>query len=180
MEFRLKAPFALTGDQPQAVGELVRSLKAGHKDQVLLGATGIGPENLDRVLLAGGFGNYLDPASALAVGLLPAGVDRERIRSVGNASLAGARLYLLSEAERDEAAELSRSVRYIELSGRADFQEAFAEHIKIGQGKNGRCFLSGAGTGQNGKNIFLNSVKWRAMRDSNSRPLAPEANALSN
>ncbi len=97
--------------------------------QVLMGVAGIGPGDLDRVLLAGGFGNYLDPAAALATGLLPAGIERERIRSVGNASLAGTRLYLLSEGERAEAAALSRSIKYIELSGRADFQDAFAEEM---------------------------------------------------
>ncbi len=97
--------------------------------RVLLAAAGIGPGDLDRVLLAGGFGNYLDPASALAVGLLPAGVVLDRVRSVGNASLAGTRLYLLSEGERAEALELSRAVEYIELSGRADFQDAFAEEM---------------------------------------------------
>ena len=97
--------------------------------RVLLGVAGLKAGDLDQVLLAGGFGNYMDPASALAVGLLPAGIPAERIRSVGNASLAGTRLCLLSAEERDDALELSRRVRYVELSGRDDFQAAFAEEM---------------------------------------------------
>ena len=97
--------------------------------KVLLNVAGLKPTDLDRVLLAGGFGNYLDPASALGIGMLPPEIDRNRVRSVGNASLAGTRLCLLSDEERNEAAELSRRVRYIELSGRDDFQAAFAEEM---------------------------------------------------
>ncbi|MDR1535496.1 MAG: ASKHA domain-containing protein, partial [Planctomycetota bacterium] len=59
--------------------------------RLLLATAGVRPEALDRVLLAGGFGSYLDPASALATGLLPAGVPGGRVRPVGNAALAGSR-----------------------------------------------------------------------------------------
>ncbi|MDR0361101.1 MAG: ASKHA domain-containing protein [Planctomycetota bacterium] len=97
--------------------------------RVLLDVAGIQAQDLDRVLLAGGFGNYLDPASALAVGLLPAEIDERKIRSVGNASLAGARMCLLSRDERSEAEALPQIVDYVELSGRADFQTAFAEEM---------------------------------------------------
>lgn len=97
--------------------------------RVLLDVAGIGAGDVEAVLLAGGFGNYLDPVSALAVGLLPAGIRRECVRSVGNAALAGARLCLLSPAERDAADVLARKVDYVELSGRDDFQIAFAEEM---------------------------------------------------
>ena len=103
------------------------AIAAGVK--VLLGVAGIGAEEVDSVLLAGGFGNYLSPASALAVGILPEGIALEKIRSVGNASLAGTRLYLLSDAERVRADAISSGVRYVELSGRDDFQSAFAEEM---------------------------------------------------
>ncbi len=97
--------------------------------RVLLALAGIKPEEVDQVLLAGGFGNYLRPEAALAVGLLPAGIRLERVKSVGNAALAGTRLFLLSRAERRAAEEASRIVRYVELSGREDFQIAFAEEM---------------------------------------------------
>ncbi len=97
--------------------------------RVLLGVAGRTPENVDQVLLAGGFGNYLNPASALAAGLLPAGIGLAKVRSVGNASLAGTRLCLLSGLERQRAENLARRVEYVELSGREDFQIAFAEEM---------------------------------------------------
>lgn len=103
------------------------AIAAGVK--VLLGVAGIRAEDVDSVLLAGGFGNYLSPASALGVGILPEGIALEKIRSVGNASLAGTRLYLLSDAERVRADAISSRVRYVELSGRDDFQSAFAEEM---------------------------------------------------
>ncbi len=97
--------------------------------RVLLGVAGLAPEGVDEVLLAGGFGNYLRPESALGVGILPAGVAVAKIRSVGNASLAGTRLCLLSEQERRRAETLSAAIEYVELSGRDDFQSAFAEEM---------------------------------------------------
>ena len=42
MEFKLRAPYIPTGDQPDAIEQLVAGLKKGYRDQVLLGATGTG------------------------------------------------------------------------------------------------------------------------------------------
>ncbi|MCL6478398.1 MAG: ASKHA domain-containing protein [Peptococcaceae bacterium] len=92
--------------------------------QLLLAELGIVPADIDRVLLAGAFGNYIKKESALAIGLLPP-VPPERIRSVGNAAGAGARLALASVTERARAMELARRVEHVELSARKDFQQAF-------------------------------------------------------
>lgn len=97
--------------------------------RILLDAAGVRAEDVDDVFLAGGFGTCLDPESALATGLLPQGIRAEKIRAVGNASLAGTRLCLLSEAERKRAEEIAKRIRYVELSGRADFSSAFAEEM---------------------------------------------------
>jgi excinuclease ABC subunit B len=42
MEFKLQAPFIPTGDQPEAIAQLVRGIQGGMRNQVLLGATGTG------------------------------------------------------------------------------------------------------------------------------------------
>jgi len=42
MEFKLQAPYQPTGDQPEAIQQLVRGIRKGYRDQVLLGATGTG------------------------------------------------------------------------------------------------------------------------------------------
>jgi uncharacterized 2Fe-2S/4Fe-4S cluster protein (DUF4445 family) len=89
--------------------------------RVLLRKAGIAAEDVGSVLLAGGFGSFLRPASALAVGLLPEGIRRNRLKAVGNAALAGARLYLHSREERKLAEEICGAVEYVELSGRREF-----------------------------------------------------------
>lgn len=98
--------------------------------RVLLGRVQLAPAQLDRVLLAGAFGNYLDADSALAIGLLP-GVGRERVHFVGNAALAGARLLLLDHGARTRAQALARRARYVELGGHEQYANAFVEEIAL-------------------------------------------------
>lgn len=105
--------------------------------RVLSTIVGIEAKEIDRVLLAGGFGNYLDPRSAVMTGLLPAGIECDSIRPVGNSALAGARLCLLSPGERKRTETLAKNVRHIELSGRQDFQQAFAEEMLFPEAESG-------------------------------------------
>ena len=93
--------------------------------QTLLAEAGLEAGQLERVILAGAFGSFIDRQSALAIGLLPP-VAVEKVIFAGNTSAAGARLALLDRAVRSRAEEVARSVRYLELSGRGDFQELFA------------------------------------------------------
>jgi uncharacterized 2Fe-2S/4Fe-4S cluster protein (DUF4445 family) len=94
--------------------------------QILLKELGIGPEGVQKVYLAGAFGNYIRPTSALAIGLIPHFPHAE-IVPVGNAAGSGAKLALLSTTARAEATAILRHVEYLELSGRPDFQDEFAE-----------------------------------------------------
>lgn len=99
--------------------------------RVMLDVISRDPAEVDRVLLAGAFGSRLKPASALRVGLIPDGIPEDRISFVGNAALSGTRLSLLNEELRQEAEILARETRYIELSGRLDFQMAFADGMEF-------------------------------------------------
>lgn len=92
--------------------------------QVLLAQQGITLAELDGVYLAGGFGVYLDPASAAAIGMLPQ-LPAGRLHSIGNASLAGASMLALDASRAADALQTAERCRYIELSGRADFADAF-------------------------------------------------------
>ncbi len=68
---------------------------------ILLRRAGLGPKDLDRVLIGGGFGNFIRRSNAQRIGLLPAEIEHRRIRYMGNTSLAGARLAAVSlEARR--------------------------------------------------------------------------------
>jgi len=94
--------------------------------QVLCERNGLHPSELDTVLLAGAFGNFVRPESARRIGLLP-WVELGRIRSVGNAAGVGAQMALLSRRERLQAQRLMRKVRYVELSGTPDFRDAYMD-----------------------------------------------------
>ncbi|MBC7316224.1 MAG: DUF4445 domain-containing protein, partial [Chloroflexi bacterium] len=96
--------------------------------EILLKELGIGREVVKRVYLAGAFGNYIRPESALTIGLIPHFPQAEII-PVGNAAGAGAKMALLSRRERERASEVARRTEYLELSGRPDFQEVFAEAL---------------------------------------------------
>jgi len=78
------------------------------------------------IYLAGAFGNYINPESALTIGLIPR-FPNARIVRVGNAAGSGARMALLSREALAEASRLVKQVEYLELSGRPDFQDQFAE-----------------------------------------------------
>ena len=94
---------------------------------------GITHADVKRVYLAGAFGNYIRPASALAIGLIPSFPNAE-IVPVGNAAGSGAKEALLSRALLREATAVLEHVEYLELSGRPDFQEEFAEAMLFGMG----------------------------------------------
>jgi uncharacterized 2Fe-2S/4Fe-4S cluster protein (DUF4445 family) len=97
---------------------------------LMLAEVGAGPGDVDRLLLAGAFGNYIRRESAVAIGLIPALPD-ERIQSIGNAAGVGARLVLLSVTERRRAEEIARRVRHVELSEREGFYDRFAEAMML-------------------------------------------------
>jgi len=84
----------------------------------------LGVEKVDRVILAGAFGSYVDPESAMAIGLFPR-CDLENVKAVGNAAGYGARMALLSKAMRMEAARIARTVKYVELTTDPDFESMF-------------------------------------------------------
>jgi uncharacterized 2Fe-2S/4Fe-4S cluster protein (DUF4445 family) len=82
-------------------------------------------EDLDRVCIAGGFGNYIDVENAITIGLLP-DLPRCRFDFIGNAALAGAEQVLLSEEKRREAFEVYESMTYLELSTSQAFFDEFS------------------------------------------------------
>lgn len=96
--------------------------------ELLCAEGGIEPDELQEVVLAGAFGSYIDPRSALRIGVLPP-MPVERIRSIGNAAGAGAVLALVSTRERQAASELAEQAEHIELFTRTDFQMVFADSM---------------------------------------------------
>ncbi len=95
---------------------------------ILMGQLGVGPEDVSQVLLAGSFGAYLTPLSAVRIGLVPK-IALPRIVSAGNVAGEGAKIAALSIRERAEAYSILREVEYVELSGRSDFNDMFVDQL---------------------------------------------------
>jgi uncharacterized 2Fe-2S/4Fe-4S cluster protein (DUF4445 family) len=89
---------------------------------------GVEPGDIQQVLLGGSFGAYLSPASAIRIGLVPP-LALPRIVSAGNVAGEGAKIVALSHRERAEALSIVREVEYVELSGRADFNDLFVDQL---------------------------------------------------
>ena len=89
---------------------------------------GIAENDIQQVLLAGSFGSYLSPASAIKIGLVPK-ISVLRIISAGNVAGEGAKMVLLSAQERNGADALLEQIDYVELSDRADFNDKFVERL---------------------------------------------------
>lgn len=96
--------------------------------EILLKEVGMNYKEIDKVYLAGAFGNYLDKESTLRVGLLPP-ITQEKILFVGNSAVRGAELVLLNKDYMEIAERISKEINYIELSGRKDFQDYFVEFM---------------------------------------------------
>jgi len=104
------------------------AIKAGIT--ILLQEADVTVSDLDSVMLAGAFGNYIRPESALQIGLLPP-VERNRIIQVGNAAGEGAKILLLSSEAREIANDFVSKTKYVELASHDDFQSIFIEATSL-------------------------------------------------
>jgi uncharacterized 2Fe-2S/4Fe-4S cluster protein (DUF4445 family) len=93
---------------------------------LLVEEMGVDIADIQQVLLAGSFGSYLSPASAVRIGLVPK-IPVLRIVSAGNVAGEGAKMTLLSSRERVGAQTLLEEVKYVELSDRPDFNDRFID-----------------------------------------------------
>jgi uncharacterized 2Fe-2S/4Fe-4S cluster protein (DUF4445 family) len=97
---------------------------------MLLHVAGLRPDDLEELLLAGGFGNYVSVQSARRIGLIPP-LAPERVRYVGNAAALGAQMCLLSEPERERAATLARVFEHVSLAAHPHFERIFVEAMNF-------------------------------------------------
>jgi len=88
----------------------------------------LGINKVDKVILAGAFGSYIDKESAAVIGLFP-DCDQKNVYAVGNAAGDGARMALLNTEKRKEADVMARKVEYVELTVEPNFQKTFTESL---------------------------------------------------
>jgi len=117
-------PVFLTQKDIREVQLAKAAIFAGIK--ILLKEVNILPEDIQEILLAGAFGNFIDKESARRIGLIPY-LSLKKIKSVGNTAGRGAEIALLSEKMKEVCRDTAREVQYIELSSRSDFQDEFMD-----------------------------------------------------
>ncbi|PIQ89995.1 MAG: ferredoxin [Candidatus Omnitrophica bacterium CG11_big_fil_rev_8_21_14_0_20_42_13] len=90
----------------------------------LLRHMGLGFEDVKKIFIAGGFGNYLDIESAITIGLLP-DIERSRFKFVGNSSLIGAREVILSSDAIHKTENLAKKITCFELSSDQKYMDEY-------------------------------------------------------
>ncbi|MFO7623945.1 MAG: ASKHA domain-containing protein [Anaerolineales bacterium] len=96
--------------------------------EVLAAEAGIKTSSIDRFIVAGAFGTYLDVNSAMRIGMFP-NLPLDRFQQIGNAAGAGARQLLVSSMQRQKAIELVARAEYIELTTHPGFRDEFIKAI---------------------------------------------------
>ena len=116
----------VTQDDVRNVQLAKAALYAGCK--LLMRRRGI--SRVDKIVLAGAVGSYIDPLHAMVLGMFP-DCDLQRVVAVGNAAGDGARIALLNKARRAESAHVARNVHYIETAIDPHFQEEFVNAMHL-------------------------------------------------
>lgn len=117
-------PIVVTQNDVRAVQLAKAALYAGVK--LLMQARGV--EKVDRIVLAGAFGSYIDPKYALVLGLIP-DCELSRVVAVGNAAGDGARIALLNREARREAVRIAQNALHVQTAVAANFQAEFVGAI---------------------------------------------------
>jgi uncharacterized 2Fe-2S/4Fe-4S cluster protein (DUF4445 family) len=99
--------------------------------ELLMKEAGIAADDIQEVMLAGVFGNYINREKAVTLGLIPP-FPLEKIHFIGNGAMDGALKALLNMEERHQAEKIAAAARHIELSGRPDFEETFLRCLSFG------------------------------------------------
>jgi uncharacterized 2Fe-2S/4Fe-4S cluster protein (DUF4445 family) len=129
----------ITQNDVRAIQLAKAALYAGTK--LLMNYRGVA--QVDRVVLAGAFGSYINPFHAMVLGLIP-DCDLERVYAVGNAAGDGARFALLNKHLRARAAGLARWVQHIQMPLETSFQDEFVAALGLPHARDPFPHLAGA------------------------------------
>lgn len=119
-------PILVTQDDVRNIQLAKAALYAGAK--LLMNRANVAA--VDRIVLAGAFGSFIDPQHAMLLGLIP-DCDLANVHAVGNAAGDGARIALLNRNKRQEAQEIAHWVKYVETAVDPDFQSEFVGALHL-------------------------------------------------
>ena len=89
---------------------------------------GVSISDIEEVMIAGAFGNYMDPLSACKIGMIPMELS-DRIRLIGNGAGEGAKLATLNYEEYLRAQRITQKVEFLELATNPGFQDVYVDHL---------------------------------------------------
>jgi uncharacterized 2Fe-2S/4Fe-4S cluster protein (DUF4445 family) len=104
------------------------AIRAGIK--LMVERAGLSEQDIERVFVAGAFGNYIDLDSAITIGMYPP-LPRERFHQVGNAAGMGAKRLLINRHERARAGMIVQRLAYVELTNHPDFSDRFSQALRL-------------------------------------------------
>lgn len=107
------------------IDNLIRAKGAVYSGcMTLLEEVGLNMDMIERIILAGGFGSYIDLEKAMTIGLLPE-IEPERVIFIGNGSLMGARMSSLTNRIRKDVFEVTRKMTNFELSETPSYMDYY-------------------------------------------------------
>jgi uncharacterized 2Fe-2S/4Fe-4S cluster protein (DUF4445 family) len=125
---RVNKNIALTQEDIRQMQLACAAIKTGIR--MMLKGNHLSEDDLDGIYIAGAFGNYLNIRNSMKIGLLPR-IDEPKLVFIGNSSLAGAKLLLVSASEREKIESLARKIRYVSLAANPEFQDYFIKALEL-------------------------------------------------
>jgi uncharacterized 2Fe-2S/4Fe-4S cluster protein (DUF4445 family) len=95
--------------------------------EILMDRLAIGPEQIHRVYIAGGFGSYINLGNVVRTGML--GCDPGRMRQMGNTALIGAKMFLFGDGSG--AASILKKTSHVNLESESRFQDLFIKNLEF-------------------------------------------------
>ena len=129
-EFKLCDNVVLTQKDVREVQLAKAAIRAGI--ELLAEELGISVADIQKVYLAGAFGNYLNPASACRIGMIPP-VLLDRIQPIGNAAGEGAKLCALNREEYLSSQRLAKTTDFLELASLPQFQDCYVDALEFSE-----------------------------------------------
>jgi uncharacterized 2Fe-2S/4Fe-4S cluster protein (DUF4445 family) len=97
---------------------------------MLIEECGLKGEDLEEILIAGAFGNYIDINKAQAIGMIPH-FENVPVYSIGNAAATGSQIFLLSREEQEECIKLASKAEHIEIASNPNFVNGFIMNTSL-------------------------------------------------
>jgi uncharacterized 2Fe-2S/4Fe-4S cluster protein (DUF4445 family) len=97
---------------------------------LLADTLGIETDDIEQIMIAGAFGNYMSPHSACAIGMIPTNLE-SRIIPIGNAAGEGSKIAILNQEEFYRSERIARNCEFLELATHPDFQDCYVDGLEF-------------------------------------------------